>query len=134
VLLSSNVNNVSGAMIPTPLYSQPPDLISIADFNVAGYATGGNDYLQDLSIPTLAATYLSFPNRNFDVLMEFGDGDYLNRVSPYQYSAVQATFEISSLTVTPVPEPFVSAGLLVMTPLLLLRRGLRRPAGNRVGG
>jgi hypothetical protein len=111
VLLDAVVNTVTGSNIPTPLYSATPDLISVADFNCAGYVDASVNYLSDLSIPTDAATYLAFDHKNFDVFLEYGDGDYIDRVAPYQYAVAIMQYDITALTVTPVPEP-ASAALL----------------------
>lgn len=106
VLLSSNIGAVTNLSLPTPLYSSPADFVAVADFNFAGPVAPGVNYTSDLSIPTDAGAYLSFPFHKFNVLLEFGDGDYVDRIAPYQYNSVQLEYEIRGLTVTPsVPEP-----------------------------
>lgn len=138
VVLGSRVNNVTGLRVPAPLYGATPDFNSFADFNFAGYVSGGVNYLTDLRIPTDAATYLAFPgpplpNRMFNVVIEFGDGDYLDRVAPYQYVTTQLQYDITALTVTAVPEPGMAGLVIVPLCVLGMRRvgKARRNAGNR---
>jgi hypothetical protein len=111
VLLSSSVESITGLHRPAPRYGATPDFLSLADFNVGGYVGNGVDYLTSLAIPTDPAPYLAPPlqNRMFDVLLEFGDGDYGDRVGPYQYAGTQLTYNITAVTVTPVPEPTAAA-------------------------
>ena len=114
VLLSSSVESITGLHRPAPRYGATPDFLSLADFNVGGYVGNGVDYLTSLAIPIDAAPYLAPPlqNRMFDVLLEFGDGDYGDygdRVGPYQYAGTQLTYNITAVTVTAVPEPTAAA-------------------------
>jgi hypothetical protein len=126
VLLSSGVGGVTGLNVPAALYSSPPEFISVADFNVNGFVSAGVDYVTDLSIPTDAATYLAFPTpgRSFDVLLEFGDGDFIDQVGPYQHAATELRYDITSLAVNPaVPEPAgILAVLVAAMPCLTRRR------------
>ncbi len=123
VLLGSEGHTITGLNLPAALYSPRPDFISHADFNLAGYVGAGVDYLSGLSIPTDAATYLAFPaaGRSFNVGLEFGDGDYIERLAPYQLVSTQLQYDITTLTVTAVPEP---AACLLLPALAVL--GLRR--------
>ena len=68
-----------------------------------------------MAIPTDAATYLAFPTKLFAVLFEFSDGDVFSTVNPYQYANITLHGDITTLTVTPVPEP---ATILLLTPAL----------------
>jgi hypothetical protein len=87
------------------------------------------NYLNDLSIPTEAATYLSFPTANagraFDVFIDFGDGAYVNRSGPYQHVSALLQYDITSLQVTAVPEP-AGAVLFALAGIPLLSRQARR--------
>jgi hypothetical protein len=100
----------------------------------SGFVDGGVDYVTDLSIPTDAATYLAFPTpgRCFGVLLEFGDGDFIDQVGPYQHAATELRYDITSLSVTAaVPEPAgMLAALAAALPCLNRRRRLRPPASR----
>lgn len=125
ILLGSSGQTVTGANVPSPLYSQPSHLMTFAGFNFGEYVgNGGPEYLNDLSIPTDAATYLAFPEfKVFDMGVEFGDGDWMDRVNPYQYAYAQLQYDITALTVTPIPEP--AAACVLLSALCLLRRRRR---------
>lgn len=129
VFLSSVVNSVTGVEVPEAKYSLTPDFLSAADISVVGNVGNGVNYLNELSIPTDEATYLSFPNtptgKSFDVLLEFGDGDYLNQAGPYQHVFAQLRYDVSTLAVMPVPEPTL-AGLLAICACGMLRRSHRQ--------
>lgn len=105
VLLVSINNGITGLVFPTPLYTPPGEIFSVADFNFGGYVGGGVDYVTDLSIPIDAATYLAFPSKFFDVVLSFADGDVVDMVNAYQSAELYITYEINSLSVTAVPEP-----------------------------
>lgn len=130
VLLTSNVNNVTGWHVPNAVYSASPDFHSVADFNLNGYVDNSTNYLNDLGIPTDAATYLSFPianvGRAFDVLIEFGDGDYGNQSGPFQHVFAQLQYDITALEVTAVPEPAGMTLMLLAGMIRFRRRALRR--------
>ncbi len=118
---TSTIGTITGLAIPTPLYTLPPDYISVAGLNFAGTVDPSTNYTSDLGIPTDPDVYLSFPFRIFDVLLEFGDGDYIDRVNPYQYNLVQIEYEITALTVTQVvPEP-ATLSLLAACGVVILR-------------
>ncbi len=129
VLLGSTGLSVTATNMPAPLYSSPPSFLSYAGFNFAEYVgNGGPEYLNDLSIPTDAATYLSFPDfKVMDVGLEFGDGDFIDRVDPYQYAYIQLQYDITALTVTPIPEP--TAACILLPALLALARRRRTARG-----
>ena len=129
VLLSATMNSISGWHVPAPIYSPPGDLLSAGDLNFFGNVSGGTQYVNDLSIPTNPATYLAFPDRTFDVFIEFGDGDYIDQVAPYQLIDTMAQYQITSLSVTPVPE----AGLTSLFMFGLTAVGLRRRCGTGAG-
>ncbi len=124
VLLGSTGLSVTGINVPASLYSSPPSFFSLAGFNFSEYAgNGGPEYLDDLSIPTEAATYLAFPNfKVMDVILEFGDGDFIDRLDPYQYAYIQLQYDITALTVTPIPEPTAACILLPALSALARRR------------
>jgi len=122
VFLASQVSSITGSIIPAPIYSPPGDLILATDLSFSGYVSGGTQYLNDLSIPTDPAIYLPFPNRTFDLLIEFGDGDYIDQIGPYQLVDTIAQYEITSLTITPVPEAGLVWVLLPAAPAVAMRR------------
>jgi hypothetical protein len=131
VLLGSNVNSITGSVIPAPIYSPPGDLIQASDLNFAA-TLNGDDYVTDLSIPTNPATYLAFPYRVFDLLIEFGDGDYIDQIGPYQLIDTIVQYEITSLTVTPVPEAsLVSLLIPIVSTVALRKRRTARPSARR---
>lgn len=139
VLLGSRVNDVTGWRVPAPRYGDAPDLNSFADFNFASYVGDGVNYLTDLSIPTNAATYLAFPGaplpgRVFDVNIEFGDGDYLERAAPYQYVTTQLQYDVTSLAVTVVPDPAAAGMALLALAVFAVRRGGRNRVGDEARG
>lgn len=116
VLLTAAINDTTGSHIPTPLYGLP-QIFSIGDFSFSGYVDGSVDYISNLAIPTDAATYQAFPTKLFDVFFEFSDGDVFSTVNPYQYANITLQGDITTFTVTPVPEP---ATILLFTPALLI--------------
>ncbi len=120
VLLGSSVSAISGSAWPVPIYSASGDVFSVSDVSFSATLNGDN-YISDLSIPTSAATYLAFPDRVFDVVLEFGDGDYINRVGPYQLVDTMVQYQIAGVTVTPVPESGLIWGLLPAVSLLARR-------------
>ncbi len=123
VFLASSIGTVTGANIPTPIYSSPPDILAYGVFNFYGPVYPDTNYTSDLAIPTDAATYLSFPFQSFDFLMAFGDGDYIDRVGPYQYAEVHLQYDVTALTVAQVvPEPATLALLAVGGVALILSR------------
>jgi hypothetical protein len=130
VVLSSDVNDVTGLHVPPAIYSPTPYFLSMADFNLGGDVGNGVDYLSDLSIPTDAATYLSFPVANggmraFDMGIIFGDGDYMHKSGPYQFALAALQYDITALDVTAVPEPSGLA-LLALGIIALSRNASRR--------
>jgi hypothetical protein len=121
VLVSSD-NALTGTNFPTALPGSTPDVYSVLDLSWFGYVDTNVNYLDDLSIPTDAAIYNAFPNRVFDIYLEFDDGDFIDQIGPYQYVNSIGQYQIDSLTVTQVvPEP-ITISLIVVAPLLLLRR------------
>ncbi len=123
VFLASSIGTVTGADIPTPIYSSPPDILLNGGFNFFGPVNPDINYTSDLAIPTDAVTYLSFPFQAFDFIMVFGDGDYIDRVGPYQYVDVQLQYDVTALTVKQVvPEPATMALLVVGGVALMLSR------------
>lgn len=125
VVLASN-NALTNSHFPTPLSDFPPEIYSVLDLSCFAYVSPGVNYLSDLSIPTAAATYNAFPNRLFDVYLEFDDGDFIDQVGAYQYVNSIGQYQIDSLTVTQVvPEP--------VTLPLVLGAALLRCNGRRVG-
>ena len=122
VLLSASINSISGWNIPAPIYSPPGDLLAVGDLNFFGNVSGGTHYVTDLSIPTNPATYLGFPDRNFDVFIEFGDGDYINQAGPFQLVDTMVQYQITSLSVTPVPEAGAISSLLAGLAMVARRR------------
>ena len=130
VLLASDQRDVTGLRVPAPRYSQSPDFVSHADMNFSGYVGPGVNYLPDLRIPTDAATYLAFPvaGRTFTAAFEFGDGDYVDRLAPYQLVTAQLDYNITALAVTAVPEPMAACLLLPMWCALGVRRVARERA------
>lgn len=131
VFLASQVNSITGSIIPAPIYSPSGDLILATDLSFSGYVSGGTQYLTDLSIPTNPAIYLAFPNRTFDLLIEFGDGDYLDQIGPYQLIDTVAQYEITSLAVTRVPEAGLISVLFPALSAVAIRR--RRTASPPFG-
>lgn len=123
--LYSFVNSVTGLITPTPLYSPTGETgaiqSNISISGVVGPTNGNADFITDLSIPLSASTLLSFPDRRFTARAYYGDGDFLNFEDPYQYIETYVGYEITSLSVTPIPEPSTLAFLLPALPLLLRR-------------
>ncbi len=125
VFLASSVNSITGSVIPAPIYSASGNLYLSSDVSFFATLTG-DDYLTDLSIPTNAATYMAFPNRVFDVFIEFGDGDYGDQIGPYQLVTTIVQYQVNSLTVTPIPEPgLVSLLVPAISLVALCRRRVR---------
>jgi hypothetical protein len=124
VLLSSDIDGLAGTNFPAPLYTPPGEVLSVADFSWYGNVSGGANYIADLSIPIDAATYMGFPTRSFDVYLSFFDGDP-NAVGPYQYADLLISYDITTLSVTEVPEPG-SAFMLASVLLGLTARARRR--------
>jgi hypothetical protein len=93
-----------GLVLPTPLYG-PGTVFSNAGLNYSGYVSPGHDYLSDdVNIPTDASTYLAFPTKILDLVVQFEDGD-VNQIGPYQNDSFDAQYNITALSVTAVPEP-----------------------------
>jgi hypothetical protein len=122
VFLAANVNNISGANIPVPIYTPPGDFFPGTDLSFFGNVAGGAQYVTDLGIPTDPATYLAFPDRVFDLVMSFGDGDYFAQVGPFQRVDTTVQYQITSLSVTAVPEPGVMSLVLAGLAMNALRR------------
>lgn len=71
--------------------------------------------VNDLNLPTDAATYLSFPSRTFRIGAFWGSGDYLDQSAPFQYIDSSVTYNITGVAVTAVPEPGNVALFVSMT-------------------
>jgi len=126
VFFASTVNTITRSVIPAPLYGPPTDLLSAGDVGFAGNVSGGAQYVTDLSTPIDPATYLGFPDRVFDVFIEFGDGDYGDQIGPYQLVTTIVQYQVNSLTVTPIPEPgLVSLLVPAISLVALCRRRVR---------
>jgi len=116
------------------------DLGSIAQFNFANYTDPAHTHLSDFSFPTDPATYLSFPERQFNVQVSYGDGDIENGVDPYRFFDTNAYYTVNSVRVTATPEPGAYAilpGCVVFGAGLLFRRrrtSTRRDTACRVKG
>lgn len=117
-------NKISdGSHFPTPIYTPPGELKSVANFSFYDHVSPSVDYITDLSIPTDAATYLAFSDKQFNVVLTFGDGDVANLVPPFQYVELSLGYEITTISVTQVPEPRLIALLFaVSVGLLAIRR------------
>jgi hypothetical protein len=127
VLLGSWTNTITGSTWPAPIYGASGDVFSVSDFSFSATLNGDN-YISDLSIPTNPATYLAFPDRVFDVVLEFGDGDYIDQIGPYQLIDTIVQYEVTSLTITHVPEAgLVSVLLPAVSAVALRRRRTARP-------
>jgi hypothetical protein len=113
-----------GLVIPAPLYG-PSSVFSNAGLNYSGYVSPGIDYLSDdVNIPTSASTYLAFPTKILDLVIQFQDGD-VNQIGPYQNDSFDAQYNITAVSVTAVPEPR-SDSLLLMAMAVVALLGWRR--------
>ncbi len=122
------VNSVTGLVTPAPIYAAEGEvgaIQSIAGFSGGvGPASGGAEYITDLSVPLSATTFLSFPERGFTAGAYFGDGDFLNFEDPYQYIETSVNYDITSVTVTQIPTPG-AAGVLALAGLVAAGRRRR---------
>jgi hypothetical protein len=104
-----------------------PSLGSIAQFNFSNYSDPLHTHLSDLSFPIDPATYLSFPERQFNVQVAYGDGDLDNGIDPFRFFDTNAYYTVNSVRVTAVPEPsalvIAAACMLVVTGAVIRRRG-----------
>jgi hypothetical protein len=122
VAIYGNDHNADGLVLPKPLYG-PGSVDSTAGLNFYGNVSPGHDYLSDdVNIPTNLSPYLAFPNKILDMTVSFRDGDAYNQIGPYQYAGFTAQYDITALSVTPVPEPSVTCLLLSIFILNACRR------------
>lgn len=102
------------------------DLGKIVQFNFSNYTDPLHTYLSDFSLPTDPSTYLSFPERQFNVQVSYGDGDIENGVDPYRFFDTNAYYMVNSVRINTVPEPgsvaFISSVGLLGAGVLLGRR------------
>jgi len=99
------VNTVTNLHFPSVVVGPS----QIADVFQSGLIFGGDvtattHYLNDLSIPVDAATYLRFPRRTFSTGVEWTDGDSSGS-GPSQYIETHVSYDITSVRVAAVPEP-----------------------------
>ena len=129
--LYASVNSVNGSTIPAPLYGLGV-VFTTAGLNFGAKVSEGHDVLSDdVNIPTDVSTYLAFPGRILDMVIQFGDGDYLNAVDPYQRAFVVVQDDITALTVTPVPEPSLASLLMSAVAVQAFRGRCCRRGGKR---
>jgi hypothetical protein len=88
-----------------------------------GTVSATTNYLDDLSIPIDAATYLSFPSSRFSIGVEWTDGDPFDDIPPYQIIDTFVSYDITGVRVSAVPEP--GSALLLATGLAALSLGTR---------
>lgn len=127
VEFTGEASQVSGLTLPPPLYSAQPDVFyGLSSFRFNNFSDLTRDFLSNLSLPTDAAPYLSFPNRRFSTSVFWGDGDYNDQVNPFQYVQTDVSYNITSVRVAAVvPEPSALTLFFIGGTLVLLH-GLRR--------
>lgn len=92
----------------------------IAQLNFSNYSDPMHSHLSDFSFPADPATYLGFPERQFNVQVSFGDGDIENGVAPFRFFDTNAFYTVNSVQMTTVGVPEPSSLALVASTLLPL--------------
>jgi hypothetical protein len=119
---NSSVGTVSGLVMPDDLYSPAGTRFEAStELIFFGFVSGGTDFITSLTVPTSSSVYEAMPTRSFSFRMDFTDG-IVGSDDPYKWVSTTVSYDVTSVSVTPIPTP----GTAVITGGLALAALRRR--------